>query len=802
MSFAISMSRLRLTPRVWFAAFLVMLLGATRLHAAELDLTGAVITLPARALPLEKKAAAMLVEEVARRGWTQWRVAVSPPADNSPLITIQRGKGPAEGYRLRASLNGSRATVVITGNDPRGVLYGAGGLLRALDIARERVTLSQALDLTTAPAFPLRGHQLGYRPKTNAYDGWDVAQWEQYIRDLAVFGTNAIELIPPRSDDDPDSPHFPLPPGRMMREMSRIASDYGMDVWVWYPAMERDNADSKTIEKELAAWAAVIDSLPRVDAVFVPGGDPGNTPPAVLLKFLEQQAASLCRHHPKLQMWVSPQGFDEKRMAEFNSLLAAEPRWLTGVVHGPQVRDPIATMRRRVPSRYPIRNYPDITHSLHCQFPVPDWDPAFAVTLGRETINPRPVDEAAIFRATARGTIGFISYSEGCNDDVNKMLWSALGWNPDADVAAILRDYARYFIGPRHAEVFANGLLALERNWRGPLAANTGVATTLEQFQTLAREATPKELANWRFQQAQYRAQYDAYVRERLLSETGLERQAMATLARAAQMGSLSAMAEAESTLAQADTAHAANPTRARVFELAEALFQSVRMQLSVPRYQAVEMSRGANLDAIDLPLNNRRWLVAQFAAIRSMNDEAERLRAVDGIVNWSNPGPGGFYDDLGDTANSPHLVKGLGFADDPTYAATAVAGVGNEDGPDLDWRKSTWTYSEAMREAPLELRYTGLDPAAAYKVRVIYAGERRPIGIRLLANDRIEIHPFLKKEFPPRPREFDIPREATASGNLSLKWFGTPGLGGNGRGNQVAEVWLIRQNGNAGPTR
>jgi hypothetical protein len=779
-----------------------LLLAATRLHAVELDLTGAVITLPAQAVPLEKKAAAMLVEEVARRGWVEWRVADAPPVDNSPLIKIQRGNGPAEGYRLQARLDGTRATVVITGNDPRGALYGAGGLLRALDIARERVTLPRTLDVTTAPGLALRGHQLGYRPKTNSYDGWNVAQWEQYIRDLAVFGTNAIELIPPRSDDDPDSPHFPLPPGRMMREMSRIANDYGMDVWVWYPAMERDNADPKTIEKELAAWAAVIDSLPRVDAIFVPGGDPGNTPPAVLLKFLEQQAANLRRHHPKLQMWVSPQGFDETRMAEFYSLLAAEPRWLTGVVHGPQVRDPIATLRRRVPSRYPIRNYPDITHSLHCQFPVPDWDPAFALTLGRETINPRPADEAAIFRATARDTIGFISYSEGCNDDVNKMLWSALGWNPDADVAAIVRDYARYFIGARHAAVFAEGLLALERNWRGPLADNAGVVTTLQEFQTLAREATPNELANWRFQQAQYRAHYDAYVRERLLSETELERRAVATLARAASLGSLSAMAEAELTLAQADTAHAASAVRARAFELAEALFQSVRMQLSVPRYQAVEMSRGANLDAIDLPLNNRRWLVAQFAAIRRLTDESERLSAIDAIVNWSNPGPGGFYDDLGDAANSPHLVKGLGFAQDPTYAATAVAGVGNEDGPDLNWRKSTWTYAEAMREAPLELRYTGLDPAAAYKVRVIYAGERRPIGIRLLANDHIEIHPFLKKQFPPRPLEFDIPREAAASGSLSLKWFGTPGMGGNGRGNQVAEVWLIRQNSNAGPTR
>ena len=37
--------------------------------------------------------------------------------------------------------------------------------------------------------YPLRGHQLGYRPKTNSYDAWTPAMWEQYVRDLVVFGT-------------------------------------------------------------------------------------------------------------------------------------------------------------------------------------------------------------------------------------------------------------------------------------------------------------------------------------------------------------------------------------------------------------------------------------------------------------------------------------------------------------------------------------------------------------------------------------------------------------------------------------
>ncbi len=64
------------------------------------------------------------------------------------------------------------------------------------------VQLPADFEITTAPQYPLRGHQFGYRPKVNSYDGWTPDMWEQYIRDLAVFGTNAFEMIPPRSDDE------------------------------------------------------------------------------------------------------------------------------------------------------------------------------------------------------------------------------------------------------------------------------------------------------------------------------------------------------------------------------------------------------------------------------------------------------------------------------------------------------------------------------------------------------------------------------------------------------------------------
>ena len=43
----------------------------------------------------------------------------------------------------------------------------------------------------------------------------------------------------------------------------------------------------------------------------------------------------------------------------------------------------------------------------------------------------------------------------------------------------------------------------------------------------MEKAAAPRDLLNWRFQQALYRAYYDAYVRSRLLHETAIEERAL-----------------------------------------------------------------------------------------------------------------------------------------------------------------------------------------------------------------------------------------------------------------------------------
>jgi len=753
----------------------------------------------------EKKAAQMLHEEIAKRTQIRLEVASQPPEPSRPVIAMGTASElgnlsanlppahpGADGFRVKTAGN----RVIVAGNDARGVLFGAGYLLRHMRMDRQILSVDDQLQVVTAPRYSLRGHQIGYRPKVNTYDGWTPAQFEQYIRDLAIFGANAVELIPPRSDDDEDSPHFSLPKLEMMQEVSRIANDYGIDVWIWYPAMDKDYSDPATVEFALKEWAQVFRKLPRIDAVFVPGGDPGHTRPQYLMALLEKQTASLRKLHPNAQMWMSPQSFSAEWMSEWLGILERQPAWLSGVVYGPQVRMPLPELRARVPARYPIRRYPDITHSRHCQYPVPDWDLAFASTEGREIINPRPTQQARIFHLFEKYTVGFLTYSEGVNDDVNKFVWSGLGWNPETPVIEILREYSRYFIGDRFADSFAQGLLALERNWIGPLATNSGVETALEQFHAMEREASPQVLENWRFQQALYRAYYDAYIRLRLNYETALESEALDKLRMSPKLGAGLAMEQAERTLNRALTEPVAQWARERVFELAEALFQSIRMQLSVPRYHAVAPERGANLDMIDMPLNNRGWLLARFGEIRRLADERERLKELDAIVNWTNPGPGGFYDDLGNLSRQRHLVRGPGFDEDPAYFRSSLVGFGLRGlgGAMLQYPRSWWHHAETLYDTPLEMLYRDLDPTAQYRIRVVYAGDTTAPKIRLTAADGIEIHPLLARPVPFRPLEFDIPKQATAHGELRLKWYREPGLGGAGRGLQVAEVWLFKK--------
>src|SRR5207248_1586975 len=87
-----------------------------------------------------------------------------------------------------------------------------------------------------------------------------------------------------------------------------------------------------------------------------------------------------------------------------------------------------------------------------------------------------------------------------------------------------------------------------------------------------------------------------------------------------------------------------------------------------------------------------------------------------------------------------------------------------------------------------------GLDPSSAYRMRIVYGPDKPEIKLRCVANEKYEVHGWINKPKVQGPMEFDIPREATSSGMLNLTWTREPGFGGNGRGCQVCEIWLIKK--------
>ncbi|AQG77991.1 hypothetical protein [Spirosoma montaniterrae] len=789
--------------RFFLSLLLLLSVVGSGFAQTPLNLARAVVYCPTGATTPERKAAQMLVEEIQKRTRIRLAQATQWPTSNSPVIAVGQAvalkktgrkappvQTPKDGFQVRVDAAPGQPIIWVQGNDPRGTVFGAGWLLRQLTLMRDTVLADNSLAISTAPQTPLRGHQLGYRATPNSYDGWDLAQWEQYIRDLVVFGANAIELIPPRSDTDRDSPHFPLPPMETMIGMSQLAADYGLDVWVWYPALDDDYSKPETVQFALNEWGNVLKQLPKLNAILVPCGDPGHTPPQLLVPMLEKQAAQLKKYHANVQWWMSPQGFDEKRLATFKALIEQNPPWLTGLAYGPWMRLSLPDFRKWTPARYPIRQYPDITHSHRCQYPVPDWDYAYVLTQHREPINPRPQDMAAIYRYSAPHTIGYITYSEGCNDDVNKAIWSALGWDPNQPVDQILREYSRYFIGPAVADRFASGLQRLEQNWRGSVRTNTGIDSTLALFQQVEQQAGPHLLQNWRFQQALFRAYYDAYVRQRVLHEQHLETDALAMLTNAPVLGSAGAMQRAVERLAEAETQPVALPLKMRVLELGEALFQTINMQLYMKRHAAVR-SDGATLERLNTPLNNRSYVLQRFSSIATLTTENERLvqlRALQAELQPHENQPGVLYDDLGNPARQPHLVKADTYKNDPDFLKTPLT-INEQRAPgSLRYPLSWYSHVMGLYDQPIRLHYDGLDPAARYKVRVVYASG----PVRMVANQNTEIHPLQKKEFT--LLEYDLPAETTRTGTLDLSWTGTPRAGESGRGNQVSEVWLIKQ--------
>jgi hypothetical protein len=680
----------------------------------------------------------------------------------------------AEGYRIVSELTEKGGILWVIGADARGVLFGAGWVLRKATLLPRIIQLDAKINVATSPQYAIRGHQLGYRHTANSYDAWTVAQFDQYIRELAIFGSNAVEGIPFHEDENP-SPHFKISSAEMRVKISEICQAYDQDYWVWTP-VTFDLTDTQKRTAELNLHEDLYKKCPRLDHIFVPGGDPGDNHPKDVMPFLKDLHERLVKYHPKAKIWLSLQGFSVEQVDYFYQYLKDnKPTWFEGVVSGPS-SPPMAETRYRLPENYKHREYPDLTHNVRCEFPVRQWDQAYALTLGREACNPRPYEFAAIHQTYAPFTDGFLSYSDGCHDDINKVVWSMRAWDTQTDVREILVDYGNFFFGRNLAENIADGIAALENNWKGPLAQNGGVEATFAFWKSMEANATPQLTDNWRWQILLLRAYYDTYTRRRLIYEQDLEKRANTILAKAPKLGADKAMSLAWEVLEKAEKAPIGYDLRKKIEQLCQTLYSSIGLQTSVPKHKAKGYERGCLLDFVDYPLNNRWWLEDEFKKLKPIvaDSNAKVMTRLKVISTWENPGAGSFYDDVSSISKGARVKT---IVDDATDIAWWDNGFSRA-------RLSTQTFQNNP-----ELVYDNLLADARYIIRVAGMGEA------LLRVDGKRLSPIVYNRENETFKEWIVPLNLSMDGQITVTFDEPEESHLNWRKHsKVSDVWLLKQ--------
>ena len=188
------------------------------------------------------------------------------------------------------------------------------------------------------------------------------------------------------------------------------------------------------------------------------------------------------------------------------------------------------------------------------------------------------------------------------------------------------------------------------------------------------------------------------------------------------------------------------------------------------------------------------------------MPTEPEKAARLDTLARWEHPGPGSYYDALGDLSKSPHLVRGPELNTDPLIPVrgTSMPGFVWDQG---GYSRLRLTWQGGLR--PAQMVYENIDPDGKYVVRINGRGE-----MALYVNQK-KVEPAADTEKPPasgesepaaaralrsriRPQftEFPIPQELLKERRLVLDWGDpkeprTPGLR---FGPIVAEVWLLKK--------
>ena len=773
-----------------------------------------------------------------------------------PELTLAE-PGP-EGFLLKFIKTSPTPILLAAGVDERGCLYAVGELLRQVKIRDGKLEIRTDLNVRTAPAFEIRGTQFGQShiaKKLAHVRDWTEEETHRVILDYALAGANI----------------FPTPSGSMfdfiksfglMTQTGFGANTAGEKVpeeWnasesigrIGYVCLSVPEARDFMLKKCEERFR----SSPTYDLVEFYGGDGGgcecdkcNPYGLTFIKLVEEMSAIIHKYHPESRIYFTNQKFDNDDDNAIFEYLQEKPRtWLWAWGYGPGSDATTWQPGHRQTHRMDLFRYPgfgpyglypkeilhqlppqqvlvyynEITHWKYAQHAYiqmypradrngdlpPHWnhdiyerrpDQFLTMVYNRLTFFAWPRYYHRVFNDLMRYGVGDITHSSGHHDHFNQWMWQRLLWSPRLTVDEVVDKYCNTWFGEEAAPLMAKAIFQLEDNLAEqkdiPLDKKEGI----DIYYNLVKKAgskMPSEIMqhNWLWRMYMQKAALDKYVKLSVIQQKSLQNQIemkVTDLINNNHATSIEDILTLFNNLNETDEMILLREEAEKLGEESNDLF-------------GIRNDGNFNLEHDFIGLG---WLKRQLE--RAKNAEPKKLKELlRMIIDYENPGEGGFYDNLGTANDAPNLIFGYPYDHGQPYVSQMLS---EENRPSQ--RSMHFTQDE---DQGVTLSYKDLDPNASYSIRFTlvrpwyqarYSDRMNQKSEIIYADDKVLTESV---ELPLQISDFftfDIPSTVTEDGELTIRFERADDVArgdrvsieqwrnSGGWGTLVSEVWLIKK--------
>ncbi len=774
----------------------------------------------------------------------------------APLTDLAPGP---EGFLLQTLRTDDTPLILASGIDERGCLYAVGELLRQIIFHADSITILDDLRVRTAPAFEIRGTQYGQSGVARSLAKvrpWTDDESMRAVLDYALAGANVFATGP--------GPIYDRIKSYGLMTLRSFGANTGLPAdkpeWNASESIGRTGYVCLSIpearEHMIRKCEAQFRNGPSYDFVKFQGGDGGGCEDdkckpygLTFIKTVEKMAEVIHQYHPKTRIYFTNQKFQNADdLAIFDYLNEAPRDWLWAWGYGPGsdanswqpghrqthrmdlFRYPgygpyglyPKEILRQLPRQQVLVYYNEITHWKYAQHAYiqmypradkngdlpPHWsheiyerrpDQFLTMVYNRLTFYAWPRYYHRVFNDLMPYGVGDITHSSGHHDHFNQWMWQRLLFNPRMTVEEVVDEYCRTWFGPEAADDMAAALFLLERNMEEIPGEPLPVKNSIDAYYDHVKAAGEKMPAhwmrnNWIWREYMQKGALDCYVQQSARQQVALQSHIEVRIAEALVQGDLDAVIDE------------VLPWFSSVGETRE--MQEVREEATRLGEESNVLygRRNDGLYNLEHDFIGLGWLQRQLERARAaIGDEKRELLRM--ITHYEDPGPGGYYDNLGTANPAPNVTFGYPYDHGQPYVSRML-----DEGNRPSQRSMHFTQDE---DQGVTLEYRDLDPKATYKIRFTlvrpwfqerYAMRMNQQSEAIYADDvviadNIEL-PLQMSDF----FTFDIPVEATKDGKLTIRFEHAPDVAqgdrvtveqwrnSGGWGTLVSEAWLMKK--------